>query len=125
MRPTTRPITNAYAPGELVNLYGNFGVSSQVDTVLPIPTTLNGVQVFVNGLAAPVYAVRFRTRSALGFLTRFRVTISPRSRWSVNGSKSNNVTVYVDNSAPGIYTLPETGLGPGAILHADYSLVNG
>ncbi len=50
------PITNAYAPGELVNLYGNFGVSTQVAPVLPIPTTLGGVQVFVNGQAAPVYA---------------------------------------------------------------------
>jgi len=117
------PITNAYAPGELVNLYGNFGVSSQVDTVLPIPTTLNGVQVFVNGLAAPVYAVGSGVISAWipyevsgDYFATFQV--------SVNGSKSNNVTVYVDNSAPGIYTLPETGMGPGAILHADYSLVN-
>ena len=42
----------------------------------------------------------------------------------VNGSKSNSVTVYVDNSAPGIYTLAENGIGSGAILHADYSLVN-
>ena len=116
------PITNAYAPGELVNLYGNFGVSTQVAPALPFPTTLGGVQVLVNGQAAPVYLVSQNQISALipyeiageSFAT-FQV--------AVNGSKSNPVTVYVDNSAPGIYTLTENGIGAGAILHADYSEV--
>jgi uncharacterized protein (TIGR03437 family) len=121
------PISNAYAPGELVNLYGNFGVSSQVDTVLPVPNKLNGVQVFVNGVAAPVYSVSsgvisawipYETSTATNpvYFATFQV--------EVNGSKSNSVTVYVDNSAPGIYTLGENGIGSGAILHADYSLLN-
>lgn len=116
------PITNAYAPGELVNLYGNFGVSSQVDQVLPIPTTLGDVQVFVNGRAAPVYSVSQNQITALipyevsgDFFATFQV--------QVNGSMSNLVTVYVDNSAPGIYTLSENGIGAGAILHANYSEV--
>ena len=114
------PITNAYAPGELVNLYGNFGVAAQVDKVLPIPTKLGGVQVFVNGRAAPVYLVSSTQISALipyeisgEYFATFQV--------EVNGSKSNKVTVYVDNSAPGIYTLTENGIGPGAILHADFT----
>jgi uncharacterized protein (TIGR03437 family) len=117
------PITNAYTPGELVSLYGNFGVAAQSDTVLPIPTTLGGVQVFVNGHAAPVFLVSPNQISALipyeisgEYFATFQVV--------VNGSKSNSVTVYVDNSAPGIYTLAESGIGPGAILHTDYSVVN-
>src|ERR1035438_9020797 len=117
------PITNAYAPGELVSLFGNFGVSTQSATVLPIPTTLGGVQVFVNGLAAPVDYVSQNQVSAWipyeisgDFFATFQVV--------VNDSKSNNVTVYVDNSAPGIYTLPENGLGEGAILHLDYTVVS-
>jgi uncharacterized protein (TIGR03437 family) len=116
------PITNAYAPGELVSLYGNFGVSSQVDGVLPVPTKLGGVQVFVNGQAAPVYLVSQNQISAFipyeisgDFFATFQV--------AVNGSKSNKVTVYADNSAPGIYTLSESGIGAGAILHSDYSVV--
>jgi len=32
--------------------------------------------------------------------------------------------VYVDNSAPGIYTLTENGVGSGAILHANYTQVS-
>ena len=116
------PITNAYAPGELVDLYGTFGAATKVDGVLPIPTTLSGVQVFVNGRAAPVYLVSQNQISALipyeisgEYFATFQV--------AVNGSKSNKVTVYADNSAPGIYTLGESGIGAGAILHSDYSVV--
>jgi len=114
------PITNAYAPGELVDLYGNFGVAQQVDKVLPIPTELGGVQVFVNGRAAPVYLVSSTQISAL-----IPYEVSGESfatiQVEVNGSKSNKVTVYVDNSAPGIYSLTENGIGPGAILHANFT----
>ncbi len=117
------PITNAYAPGELVSLYGNFnGVSAQSNKVLPIPTTLGGVQVFVNGLAAPVQLVSETQISAVipfeisgQYFATFQV--------EVNGSKSNQVTVYADSTAPGIYTLSENGIGEGAILHGDYTAV--
>jgi uncharacterized protein (TIGR03437 family) len=112
------PITNAYAPGELVNIYGNFPVSTQVAPSLPFSTTLNGVQVLVNGQAAPVYLVSKNQISALipyevagEYFATFQVT--------VNGSMSNSVTVYVDNTAPGIYTLTQDGMGEAAILHAD------
>ncbi len=117
------PITNAYAPGELVTLYGNFGVATQVAPGLPFPTKLGGLQVLVNGQAAPVYLVSQNQINAVipyeiagEFFATFQVVM--------NGSKSNMVTVYVDNSAPGIYTLNESGIGPGAILHADYSEVS-
>lgn len=117
------PITNAYAPGELVSLYGNFGVSTQVAPALPFSTTLAGVQVFVNGQAAPVYLVSQNQVSALipyeiagEYFATFQV--------AVNGAMSNPVTVYVDNSAPGIYTLTQDGMGEAAILHADQKEVS-
>lgn len=117
------PITSPYAPGELVNIYGNFGVSTQVDQAIPIPTTLNGVQVTVNGIPAPVYLTSANQITALvpyaltkqGFAT-FQV--------SVNGSKSNSVTVYEDESSPAIYTIAQTGLGTGALLHSNFTPVN-
>ncbi len=116
------PITNAYAPGELVSLYGTFGVSTQVSQVFPIPTTLGGVQVFVNGKAAPVYLVSENQISALipyevagDYFATFQVV--------VHGSKSNLVTLYLDATAPGIYSLTQNGIGPGAILHANYTAV--
>lgn len=116
------PITNAYAPGELVSLYGNFGVSPQSATTLPIPTNLGGVQVFVNGLASPVLYV---SQNQVSAWIPYEISGDEFATFQVevNGSKSNTVTVYADNSAPGIYTLAESGLGAGAILHTDYSVV--
>jgi uncharacterized protein (TIGR03437 family) len=40
-----------------------------------------------------------------------------------NGAKSNEVTVYSGPSFPGVFTTPSGGLGTGAVLHQDYSLV--
>jgi uncharacterized protein (TIGR03437 family) len=117
------PITNAYAPGELVTLFGTFGVSTQTDSALPIPTTLGGVQVLVNGQAAPVYQV---SKSQISALIPYEVLGDSFATFQVvvNGAKSNTVTVYVDNSAPGVYTLLENGIGAGAILHSDFTEVN-
>ena len=123
------PITNAFSPGELVNIYGTFGVPSQGASGLPISTTLGGVQVLVNGQAAPILSV---SSSQISAFIPYEASITSSGAPAyfatfqavVNESKSNTVTVYLDNSSPGIYTLPETGLGAGAILHSDYSLVN-
>ena len=116
------PITNAFAPGELVSIYGNFGVTTQVDQALPIPTELSGVRVIVNNVEAPVYLVSKSQISALipyeiagDYFATFQV--------EVNGTKSNSVTVYSDASSPGIYTLTENGIGAGAILHSNYTEV--
>jgi uncharacterized protein (TIGR03437 family) len=117
------PITNAYAPGELVSLYGDFGVPSQSADVLPIPTNLGGVQVFVNGRAAPVLLASSSQISiwipyeiAGAYFATFQV--------AVNGTKSNAVTVYADSSAPGLYTYPENGISSATILHSNYTPVN-
>src|SRR5262249_24285622 len=41
-----------------------------------------------------------------------------------NGTVSNTATVYSGPTSPGIFTVPSGGLGNGAILHADFSLVS-
>jgi hypothetical protein len=117
------PITNAYAPGELVSLYGNFGVATHVAPSLPFLTTLDGVQVLVNGQPAPVYLV---SQNQISALIPYEVVGSPFATFQVvvNDSKSNLVTVYVDNTAPGIYTLTQNGMGQAAILHANQTEVS-
>jgi uncharacterized protein (TIGR03437 family) len=116
------PITNSYAPGELVNLYGIFGVSTQTSGGLPVPTKLGGVQVFVNGIAAPIDLV---SKNQISALIPYEISGDSFATFQVvvNGSKSNLVTVYAGNSAPGIYTAAESGVGDAAILHSDYTLV--
>jgi uncharacterized protein (TIGR03437 family) len=117
------PITNSYAPGELVSLFGNFGVTPQSNPLPPFPTELGGVQVFVNGREAPITYV---SSSQINLQMPFEVSGDYFATFqaSVNGSNSNTVTVYVDNSAPGIFALAENGIGPGSILHANYSEVS-
>jgi len=117
------PITNAYAPGELVDLFGTFPVAANVDTLLPIPALLSGVEVLVNGNPAPVYAVG---PSEISIIIPYEVSTDFFCTFQVlvNGSKSNIVTVYEDASSPGIYTLAQNGLGSGAILHSNFTEVN-
>ena len=118
------PITNAYAPGELVSLYGNFGVTSQVDTSAPDSHEAGrraGFRQWDGGsglCGEPDQISAWIPYEISGdYFATFQV--------EVNGSKSNTVTVYVDNSAPGIYTLAEDGLGAGAILHPpNYTVVS-
>ncbi len=122
-------ITNAYAPGELVNIYGNFGVATQVDSAIPIPKTLGGVQVLVNGYAAPVYLVSANQISALipyELASDNQGSIDSFATFQVvvNGTTSNAVTLYLDQTSPGIYTLTQNGVGAGAILHSNYTVVS-
>jgi uncharacterized protein (TIGR03437 family) len=117
------PITNSYAPGELINIYGTFGVSTQVAQTVPISTTLGGVQVKVNGTLAPVYLVSSTQVSALiPFATSGQNFAGIQV--IVNGSASNTVTVFVGASAPGIYTLSQNGIGPSAVLHSNFTVVS-
>jgi len=117
------PITNSYSPGELVNLYGTFtGVSGQAATTLPISTTLGGVQVLVNGQPAPV---DFVSPTQISILLPYEIAGDSFATFQVvaAGSKSNAVTVYAGNTAPGIYTLTDNGIGAGAIFHANFTTV--
>jgi uncharacterized protein (TIGR03437 family) len=89
----------------------------------PYPTTgLNGVTVQVNGKAAPIY---FVSAGQINFLVPYSTsgataTIVVQN----NGVNSNTVTVPLAATSPGVYTLDQSGSGSGAVLHADFSLVN-
>ena len=111
------------SPGGFVTMFGGgFPLQSAKAATFPFPTTLGTVQVSVNGTAAPVYAVSPSQISAVvpngvtGSTATFVVT--------VNGTKSNAVDVPLAPTASGVFSLSSNGLGDGAILHADYSVVN-
>ena len=117
------PITNPVAPSELVTLFGT-GMSSVTLQAqrLPFQTTLGGVQVMVNNRPAPVYFVSPNQISAIvpSATTENYATFQVIN----NGVSSNSVTLYTSPTAPGVFTLNQSGYGPGAILHSDFSLVN-
>jgi uncharacterized protein (TIGR03437 family) len=121
------PFTASVAPGELVNIYGaNFGSeTSIVPGGIPFPTTLGGVQVFMNERLAPLY---FVTPGQLAVIVPY-ATIEPtvRIRVELNGVRSNEVTSFVSKVSLGVFALGRNGIGPGAVTHANapnYTLVS-
>ena len=121
------PATNPIAPNELVALVGTGFASSLVQAAnLPLPTSLAGVQVTVNGIFAPLFYVS-PTQIAIEIPT----SISPANGvpWATiqvisSGTKSNPVTVATRNTAPGVFALNGAATGPAAAEHANFSIVN-
>ncbi len=117
------PAGNPLAPGEFFALFGTGFVSQQtVAGALPFPTTLGGVQVTINNTPAPLY---FVSANQISGLVPYSVTGSTATVVVTSGAnKSNTVSVPLAASSPGVFTVTANGLGGGAILHADYTLVS-
>jgi uncharacterized protein (TIGR03437 family) len=118
---SSAPAGNPISPGEFVSLYGTGLAKSNQTAAPPYPLTLNGVSVLINNKPAPLY---FVSPGQLNVLVPFSTTGPTATIVVNNGVNSNTVTVPVAATSPGIYTLDQSGSGGGAILHADYSLVN-
>jgi uncharacterized protein (TIGR03437 family) len=116
------PAGNPISPGQFVTLFGTGLAKSNQTAAPPYPLSLNGVSVLINNKAAPLY---FVSPGQLNVLVPF-ATIGPTATVVVqnSGVNSNTVTVPVAATSPGIYALDQSGSGGGAILHADFSLVN-
>jgi uncharacterized protein (TIGR03437 family) len=111
------------SPGGLVTVFGTgFGTQTVQTKTLPFPTNLGGVQMTVNGVAAPIYSV---TPAQISGVIPFAATGATATIVvTVNNTKSNSVDVPLAPTAPGIFSLAQNGIGDAAILHANYSVVN-
>jgi uncharacterized protein (TIGR03437 family) len=116
------PPGNPVSPGQFVTLFGTGLAKSNQTAAPPYPATLNGVVVLVNNKQAPLY---FVSSGQINALIPYS-TQGPAATIVVQngGVNSNTVTVPVAATAPGVYSLDQSGGGPGAILHADFGLVN-
>lgn len=116
------PITNSVAPNEAVTLFGSgLAPTAASADVLPLPKSLAGVQVIVNGRPAPLF---FVSDKQINLLAPSNLPEDYATFQVINGSSSNAVTVYANASAPGVFTQPAGGVSTAAALHADYTLVN-
>ncbi len=102
---SSAPFTAAISPGELITLYGSgLAPSTQVASTIPFPTKLNGVQVLINNVAAPVYVVSATQVSAI---VPYGITSSiAQIQVVTNNATSNAITVYVGQTSPGVFTNP-------------------
>jgi uncharacterized protein (TIGR03437 family) len=117
------PFTAGISGGEFLTLFGsNLAPRTDIFTGAPFPTSLDGVQVLVNGVAAPIYYV---TAGELAFVVPFATSLLPVTSIQVisNGALSNTVTMLVNATTPGVFTANSSGLGYGAVEHGDGSLV--
>ena len=116
------PVGNPIAPGQFIGLFGTgMGPSTPLVAAAPFPTSLGGVTVTVQGRPAPLYFVSANQISAL---VPFATSGNSAEVVVRQGSQeSSRVTVPVSRTSPGIYSNTQNGIGPGAILKADFSIV--
>jgi uncharacterized protein (TIGR03437 family) len=115
------PAGNPIAPGEFINIYGT-GLPARAAVAPPFPTSLNGVQLMINNTPAPLYTIMATNVYAV---VPYSVTGPTATIVLSNGSaQSNTVTVPVSATAPGVASLAASGLGAGAITHANGTVVS-
>jgi uncharacterized protein (TIGR03437 family) len=119
---SSSPFTSGIARGELITLYGtNLAPDTAVAPDTPFPSILRGVQVMINNRPAPIYVV---SPTQLSVLVPYATEQSIAQIQVINnGVSSNPVSVFVNLTAPGVYTSPAGGLGYAAALHSDFTLV--
>jgi uncharacterized protein (TIGR03437 family) len=116
------PAGNPISPGEFIALFGSGLAKSTQTGAPPYSATLNGVMVLINGKAAPIY---FVSAGQINCLVPYSTTGPTATITVQNGTASSNtVTVPVGATAPGIYSLDQSGTGSGAIEHANGAVVN-
>jgi len=117
------PFTAGVSPGEIVVLYGtNLAPSFQAASSLPLPTMLNGVQVTVNSVPAPIYYVSPGQLSVVIPYSAYYTVSSgfPIARIVVTNSgqgTSNAITEFFNLTTPGVFTQNASGIGAGSIYH--------
>jgi uncharacterized protein (TIGR03437 family) len=122
------PFTQGLSAGELLvltgsNLAPNATIGAgDIATTATFPTKLNGVQVLIDGIAAPLYYVSATQIAAIVPFAASQFSFAT-IQVNNNGSLSKTITEYVVPGTPGVFTNPANGLGYAAALHADYSLI--
>jgi len=110
-------------PGSDPSLFGS-GLADElaVATSLPLPTTLAGVSVEVNGFPAPLI---FVSPNQINFQTPWEIADQDWVDVVVrkNGQASDPERVFVAPFDPGLFSLSQTGSGQGAILIAGTAAV--
>ena len=106
------------SPGSLATVFGTGFGSTTAQPEEPLPTTLNGVSVLVNGKASPIY---YLSPGQINFQVPWSSPTSGTASVVVNiaGGNSNTISVPFSTAAPGLFYLPG---GAAIVQNQDYSL---
>jgi adhesin/invasin len=107
--------------GGIASLFGtNLAASTASAAAVPLPTTLGGTQVLVNGVPAPLFYV---SPTQINFqMPPEPVGASMAVTVVSGGITSLQATVGIAAAGPGIFTVNSNGQGQGAVLNQDYSV---
>ncbi len=111
------------AAGGIATLFGtNLAASAQQADRVPLPTTLGGTRVELNGIAAPLFFVsptqiNFQIPWQLAGQTQASVVVT------LDGVTSSPQTVNLSGFSPGLFALTQTGTGQGAVLIAGTAII--
>jgi uncharacterized protein (TIGR03437 family) len=120
---SSAPFTAQVAPGEYLTLFGSGLASSSASAPsLPLPVTLNGVQVLINQVAAPINYV---SPTQINVIVPYNGAGSIAHIQVVNNNQGSNILTELEGStAVGVFTAdPVGGLGYAAALHSNYSAI--
>jgi uncharacterized protein (TIGR03437 family) len=113
----------ALSPGSLASIFGTNLASSPAGATAPLPTTLGGASVFVNGKAAPLIYVG---PLQINFQVPWETPVGNATVMvTASGVNSNTVTVPVLAVAPALFFVsgnPSDRQNQAAIQNSDYTL---
>lgn len=121
---------NVLTPGMIAAMYsqgnaGQFGAAAASAQSVPLPTTLNGVQILFNGSAVPLF---YAGPDQINFQVPMSAPQSGTADLQVvdvaSGRVLGDTTAVMTQADPGIFTLTGTGSGTAAVLNQD-NTVNG
>jgi len=120
---TTGPVS----PGELVTIFGTgIGPATAAGATTDpatgrLATTIGGVEVLFNGIAAPMI---YASSTQVSAVVPYEMATAPNPSVWINfaGQTSNAYPLSVAATAPGLFAQNASGSGPGAILNQDNSL---
>ena len=114
------------APGEIVSIFGTLlgptaGATLALDSSGKVATSIGGVTVSIGGHLAPLTYVG---ATQINAIVPYEVAGSATAPVQVTygGMTSNQPSLQIGSTAPGLFTMNGSGSGPGAILNADSSL---
>jgi uncharacterized protein (TIGR03437 family) len=119
---------NNLAPGMIAALYstGNFhqfGTASQTSSSLPLPRTLNGIQVLFNGASVPLF---FAGTDQINFQVPSSAPVSGTANLQVlevaTGRLLGDSTVLMTPINPGLFTQAASGIGAAVAANKDGTL---
>ncbi|MGA9627051.1 MAG: IPT/TIG domain-containing protein [Bryobacteraceae bacterium] len=121
--------TGSVSPGELITIFGsNIGPDPAAGATTDpatgkLATTICGVQVLFNGIAAPIiYASSTQVSAVVPY--EMATVGSPGVWLKYAGGTSNAFQLTTAATAPGLFTQNASGSGPGSILNQDGVTLN-